>query len=665
MSRIASVLARMAVAAMVTVFSIHAVAAQATGTGERVFKQSALARQVNEGTVTVVTDGLTERSGLVSQLAGELAKTVDEEGRLRLLPMLGYGARANVRDLLYLRGIDLGILNADVLKYLELQGELPAAQRKLRYVTRLLDKTIFIAATPDISDFNDLRGRKILVIGKESDGHVTARTLLALAGIDATLVFGDWDNLAQLFERGDAQAVIALERNAVDLERRLGKDLGLKLVPIPMTPALQTIYESRNVAADEAPDLVPAGGMATLTVPTVLAVFNWRKTQARYGSVNGFVRSLFGAIGRLQASDTTGLWSQIDPRRDVAGWQRYEPVQTLLAALPSAWTPTTQVAAVTEPTSQSPQTAVAATPVPATEMITQTAVTTALASAQPQPVPATTEPKAARVDVAIGPLPTPLVIAAAPQVGLISDKAPEQGLLAEVLTRRLVAARGGKTKSPDRIDIAGSVTSNLARLKKDRSIDAVLVSRPPDCAVGTANPQPVEAASGGTGLCQDFLFTKPVFQVVLGFFRLPKGPTFDSEDDAIGRSICVVEATDVSDLDADGRHWLKDDRITLVRQPTVEACFAQLATGVVEWVYSDEFSGRAAIAALDPNAGMEIGERPVSIAGYHLAIDRQRAGAAGLLASLNAALSSPAADDAIAAIVAKRMVSDTPAVTQN
>ncbi len=613
--------------------------------------QKSIRNAVNEGTVTVMTDGVTERSGLVTQLAGELAETVDQDGRLRLLPVMGYGATTSVRDLLYLRGIDLGILNADVLTYLELEGKLPEAKRRLRYVTRLLDKTVFIAATNDITSLEQLRDRKVVVIGKDSDSHVTARTILGLAGIEASLVFADWDQAAALLASGDVQALVALDRSAVALERRLGKDVGLKLLPITLSPALASVYQTRLISGDEAPGLVPPEGITTLTVPTVLAVFGWRKTHARFVVVNGFIDALFGAIGRLQERDANGLWSRIDPRADVAGWQRYEPAVPLIARLPAAVAVTQSASAPTadlfDPDSTAwPATTATIVSPPAIAAPAASTVTIAVAAAPALPTVKAEPPSPVA-------LPARITILATPQAGLMEAGTNAKGLLADVLRKRLQAGRPGDAVTADELTAQSDTAANLERLKTDRGIDTVLVAGAPKCESATDAP-----------LCRDFLFTAPIFQVINGFFGKPGGPEFSADDAAVGRAICAPASADVSGLDGGGRNWVKDERITLIRQPNLEACFAQLATGSVEWVYTDEFSGRAAIAALDPTAGIELRERPVSITGYHLAIARNRAGANDLATSLDRALNSPAAAEATAALVADRLAK-TGTLSQN
>jgi hypothetical protein len=59
-----------------------------------------------------VAGGLLE--GAPIRLASEIARVVDDGDNLHVLPVVTRGAAENVNSLLYLRGIDAAIINADV-----------------------------------------------------------------------------------------------------------------------------------------------------------------------------------------------------------------------------------------------------------------------------------------------------------------------------------------------------------------------------------------------------------------------------------------------------------------------------------------------------------------------------------------------------------------------
>src|SRR5207253_3581162 len=70
-------------------------------------QRRAIRDEINSGLVGVVSEGTDETI--------ELALSVEAPGRLRILPIAGVGALQNALDVLFARGIDFGIIEADVL----------------------------------------------------------------------------------------------------------------------------------------------------------------------------------------------------------------------------------------------------------------------------------------------------------------------------------------------------------------------------------------------------------------------------------------------------------------------------------------------------------------------------------------------------------------------
>jgi hypothetical protein len=95
-------------------------------------------------TVTILTDGIAEPSSWATRAVNELAGRPEGVGNTRVLPIVGQGAAANVRDLLYLRGVDLAILNSDVIEFLNQTRQYPDARQRIRYVTHLYDQKVYL-----------------------------------------------------------------------------------------------------------------------------------------------------------------------------------------------------------------------------------------------------------------------------------------------------------------------------------------------------------------------------------------------------------------------------------------------------------------------------------------------------------------------------------------
>src|SRR5262245_41014246 len=75
-------------------------------------KTSALVDKINANTLMVLTAG----SGLTyGAFAADLATVLNDGDEFRILPVQGHSAFQNVRDVRYLRGVDMGFVLSNVL----------------------------------------------------------------------------------------------------------------------------------------------------------------------------------------------------------------------------------------------------------------------------------------------------------------------------------------------------------------------------------------------------------------------------------------------------------------------------------------------------------------------------------------------------------------------
>ena len=67
---------------------------------------------LNANTVTLITGTI---GGTYVQVGADLASVLDDGNKLRVLPIVGRGSVQSVADILFLQGVDLGIVRADTL----------------------------------------------------------------------------------------------------------------------------------------------------------------------------------------------------------------------------------------------------------------------------------------------------------------------------------------------------------------------------------------------------------------------------------------------------------------------------------------------------------------------------------------------------------------------
>ncbi|MEL7544434.1 MAG: transporter substrate-binding domain-containing protein [Pseudomonadota bacterium] len=139
--------------------------------------------------------------------------------------------------------------------------------------------------------------------------------------------------------------------------------------------------------------------------------------------------------------------------------------------------------------------------------------------------------------------------------------------------------------------------------------------------------------------CRRLFFSDPIFEPLILFF-VKKDSTFNFRNDAevAGRSICRPAGYFTFDLDQDGRNWVKDNKVTMVQPPSVEACFRLLESGSVDAVALNEFTGRAAMAKIGLTDQVRAIERPVSITALRIVVSKTHPHARTMLHYVNSAL---------------------------
>src|SRR6266851_8551871 len=96
--------------------------------------------KINGWTVGLAA-GLLEGAAL--RLAAEMARVVDDGENLHVLPIVTRGPTENLNSLLYLRGIDLAIINSDALE--EYRIGFPTIREHIVYLLKLFPSELHIS----------------------------------------------------------------------------------------------------------------------------------------------------------------------------------------------------------------------------------------------------------------------------------------------------------------------------------------------------------------------------------------------------------------------------------------------------------------------------------------------------------------------------------------
>ena len=207
----------------------------------------------NQGTVGVIT-GM--EGGTYARTAADL--TILDDGTLRVLPILGKGSLQNLSDILYLKGVDIGFVQADALAYAQQHGMFPNLTQKIRYSPAVRRGDPYPRREGNIR-LEDLNGQRVNVDVTGSGSAMTAEIVLDALGIKAKVEHEKQVTGVQELKHGDIAAVIHVGGAPIPLFADISADSGIHFLPIELNQALAQTYLPDQFTHDNYPLLVPAG----------------------------------------------------------------------------------------------------------------------------------------------------------------------------------------------------------------------------------------------------------------------------------------------------------------------------------------------------------------------------------------------------------------------
>jgi polar amino acid transport system substrate-binding protein len=208
------------------------------------------------------------------------------------------------------------------------------------------------------------------------------------------------------------------------------------------------------------------------------------------------------------------------------------------------------------------------------------------------------------------------------------------GMLTQVVTTAMDRI---KEEAKGRFDYGLSWVNDWAA-----HLNPLLITRAFDVGFPWARPDCESAASldqGSQFRCQKFFFSEPLYEVITSLFvRQDSKITRLRTEEIAGTSLCRPTGYPVHELDQNGRNWVKDGKVTLIRPSTVDECFRLLDNGTVDGVVMNELVGRVSISSLGLGAKVRVIEEPVALTTLHMLVSKTHPQARTILYYANAAL---------------------------
>jgi len=154
----------LAAAVFAAAFSISTAFAQQVRGGNQPLPDKpnlgSIGERINSNTISIVSGNI---NATYLSIAYDMSAVLDDGDEFRVLPVIGKGGGQNIRDVHFLKGIDLRITRASLLNTFRRTGEISNIDDKIVYIAKLFNEEVHVVVRADagITSLEQLAGKKV------------------------------------------------------------------------------------------------------------------------------------------------------------------------------------------------------------------------------------------------------------------------------------------------------------------------------------------------------------------------------------------------------------------------------------------------------------------------------------------------------------------------
>jgi TRAP-type uncharacterized transport system substrate-binding protein len=298
-------------------------------------------RQANDIAVTVIVSGL---SCTCARFTEDIRNVVNDLGPdgVRVLPILGVGGLQNVNDVLFLKNVDMAVVDEDNLRLLKKKDPVLYAniEQRVQYITKLYNSEFQVLARNDIKSYDDLRGKKVNFNLKDSQTEVTADTVFNALNMQTQRSYYDNDEALKRLISGEISAMIILTGAPQAMLAKVKKEDGVHFLPLDQESLpnhklgeLFANYLPADLTHEHYPNLIAEGTIVpTIANRALLVAYTWPEDSPRYKRVAKFIDAFFSKIDQFNSPSRHPKWREVNLSAEMPGWVRLKPAAEWLAS---------------------------------------------------------------------------------------------------------------------------------------------------------------------------------------------------------------------------------------------------------------------------------------------------------------------------------------------
>ena len=289
-----------------------------------------IGERINANTVAIVSGN---PNATYMSIAYDLSAVLDDGDEFRVLPVIGKGGGQNIKDVRFLKGIDLGITQSNLLPYFKKTNEIGPLDERIVYIAKLFNEEMHLIVRADsgINSIADLAGRKVNFSDVGSGTQLSTRDIFERLGIKAEEVNMGQGDAFEALKRGEIAATILIAGKPAGSMAKLKAADGFRILPVDYAKPLQNDYLPATLSTEDYPGLIGAGQkVETIAVGAVLIAFNWPKGSDRYRRIQKFVDKFFPKLAEFQKAPRHPKWREANLAAVLPGWKRFEGAEEWL-----------------------------------------------------------------------------------------------------------------------------------------------------------------------------------------------------------------------------------------------------------------------------------------------------------------------------------------------